>query len=71
MKKLRALFILVFTLTMMLSTSVFVSADTTTDLESMKVYAVDSAGNKTEVPMEFNSTTYEYDLTVSFTIVSE
>lgn len=70
MRKLRAMFIFVFTMAMVLSASVFVGADTTTDLESMKVYAVDAAGNKTEVPMEFNSTTYEYELTVLSTTES-
>lgn len=71
MKKLKSLFILLFTLSMMIiGVSVAVSADTTTDLKSMKVYAVDSAGKKTEVPMEFKSTTYSYNLTVMSNTVS-
>lgn len=70
MKKLRLMFVMILTLTMVFAASVFVSADTTTDLKSMKVYAVDAAGNKTEVPMNFNSTTYTYDLTVLSTTES-
>lgn len=70
MKKLRGLLVLVITLMTMISASVFVNADTTTDLSTMKVYAVDASGNKSEVPMEFDSTTYEYDLTVLSTTVS-
>lgn len=71
MKKLRMMLILTLTLAMTVAgMTVAVSADTATDLESMKVYAVDAAGNKTEVPMDFSSTTYSYDLTVLSTTVS-
>ena len=71
MKKLRKMLILILTLSMMIAgTAVSVSADTTTDLKSMKVYAVDAAGKKTEIPINFNSTTYTYDLTVLSTTVS-
>ncbi len=71
MKKLRTLITFVATLSMMLTAmSVAVSADTTTDLESMTVYAVDSAGERTEVSMDFSSTTYTYDLTVMSDTVS-
>jgi hypothetical protein len=41
-----------------------------TDLSSMTIYAVDAAGNKTEVPIEFNSTTYSYDITVKSTALT-
>lgn len=54
-------------MTMMIFT---VSADESTDLSEMKVYAVDTAGNKTEVPMSFSATTYEYDLTVKSNVAS-
>lgn len=70
MKKLRTMLVMLLTLTMMFTAAVAVNADTTTDLKSMTVYAVDAAGNKTEVPMEFNSTTYTYDLTVMSNTVS-
>lgn len=71
MKKLRKMLILMLTLSMMIAgTAVSVSADTTTDLKSMKVYAVDAAGKKTEIPINFKSTTYTYDLTVLSSIVS-
>ena len=36
-----------------------VSADETTDLSDLKVYAIDNSGNQTEVPLDFNSTTYD------------
>lgn len=65
MKKLKSLLILVLTLSMMTAGMVVsVSADEATDLKSMKVYAVDASGNKTEVKMDFKSTTYTYELTV-------
>lgn len=71
MKRLRKILVLTLTLSMMVSGMlVAVSADTTTDLESMTVYAVDAEGNKTEVPIDFSSTTYSYDLTVLSTTVS-
>jgi hypothetical protein len=70
MKKLKTILILTLTLAMTFATTVFVGADTTTDLSTMKVYAVDASGNKTEVSMDFNSTTYTYDLTVLSDTVS-
>ena len=49
----------------MMITMIFtVSADETTDLSDLKVYAIDNSGNQTEVPLDFNSTTYEYKSTV-------
>lgn len=56
--------------TMMVGMMFTVSADDATDLSEMKVYAVDAAGNKTEVPMSFSATTYEYDLTVKSDVTS-
>lgn len=70
MKKLKSMLVMLLTLTMMFTAAISVNADTTTDLKSMTVYAVDAAGNKTVLPMEFNSTTYSYDLTVMSTAVS-
>ena len=65
MRKMKNLFITILTLfVFVIGTATSVSADTTTDLSSMKVYAVDASGNKTEVNMNFSSTTYTYDLTV-------
>ena len=55
----------------MMVTMIFtVSADETTDLSDLKVYAIDNSGNQTEVPLDFNSTTYEYNLTVKSTVKS-
>lgn len=64
MRKMKNLFMTILTLVVLVLGTTAVSADTTTDLSSMKVYAVDAAGNKTEVAMNFSSTTYTYDLTV-------
>ena len=57
-------------LTMTVAMAFSVSADTTTDLSSLKVYGVDAAGKKTEIPLSFNPTTYTYDLTVKSNIAS-
>lgn len=65
MRKIKNLFMTILTLfVFVIGTATSVSADTTTDLSSMKVYAVDASGNRTEVDMNFSSTTYTYDLTV-------
>lgn len=64
MRKMKNLFMTILTFVVLVLGTTAVSADTTTDLSSMKVYAVDAAGNKTEVAMNFSSTTYTYDLTV-------
>ena len=65
MMKIRNLWVTVVTLfVLVIGTATCVSADQATDLSSLKVYAVDAAGNKTEVKMNFNSTTYTYNLTV-------
>ena len=65
MKNLRKMVMLILTLAM-LTTGVQVSvlADQTTDLQSMKVYAVNAAGKKTKAELNFSSTTYTYDITV-------
>ena len=65
MKNLRKMVMLILTLAM-LTTGVQVSvlADQTTDLQSMKVYAVNAAGKKTKAELNFSSTTYKYDITV-------
>ena len=71
MKKLKNLLMIMMAVTAVMAASVFtVKADETTDLSDMKVYAVDSTGAKTEVPMTFSSTTYSYDLTVKSNVVS-
>ena len=44
-----------------------VAADTTTDLSGLKVYAVTADGEKSEVKMAFNPTTYNYDITIKST----
>lgn len=65
MMKIKNLWVTVVTLfVLVIGTATYVSADQATDLSSLKVYAVDAAGNKTEVKMNFNSTTYTYNLTV-------
>lgn len=56
--------------TMMIAMVFSVSADEATDLSEMKVYGVNASGSKTEVPMSFNATTYEYDLTVKSDVTS-
>lgn len=56
--------------TMIIAMVFSVSADEATDLSEMKVYGVNASGNKTEVPMSFNATTYEYDLTVKSDVTS-
>lgn len=56
--------------TMMAAMIFTVSADEATDLSEMKVYALNASGEKTEVPMSFSSTTYEYDLTVKSDVAS-
>lgn len=70
MKKLRALLTLVVSLSIIMALVVVVSADTTTDLQSMTVYAVNAAGEKSEISMDFSPNTYTYDLTVMSDTVS-
>ena len=71
MKKLKSLLIMIAAMSAMMVTMIFtVSADETTDLSDLKVYAIDNSGNQTEVPLDFNSTTYEYNLTVKSTVKS-
>lgn len=71
MKKLRKLFMMMVAISTMMAAMIFtVSADEATDLSEMTVYALDASGNKTEVPMSFSATTYEYDLTVKSDVVS-
>lgn len=70
MKKLRTLLTLVVSLSIIMASVVVVNADTTTDLKSMTVYAVNADGDKSVVNMDFNSTTYEYELTVMSDTVS-
>lgn len=71
MKKLRKLFMMMVAISTMMAAMIFtVSADEATDLSEMMVYALDASGNKTEVPMSFSATTYEYDLTVKSDVVS-
>lgn len=71
MKKIRNLIMMAVAVSTMMAAMIFtVSADDTTDLSDMKVYGLDASGNKTEVPMSFSATTYEYDLTVKSDVVS-
>ncbi len=71
MKKIKSLLMMTVVVSAMMIAMVFsVSADETTDLSEMKVYGVNASGTKTEVPMSFNATTYEYDLTVKSDVTS-
>lgn len=71
MKKFSKLLTMVVAMSLMMVAMIFtVSADDATDLSEMKVYGLDASGNKTEVPMSFSSTTYEYDLTVKSDVVT-
>lgn len=71
MKKIRNLIMMAVAVSTVMAAMIFtVSADDTTDLSDMKVYGLDASGNKTEVPMSFSATTYEYDLTVKSDVVS-
>lgn len=71
MKKIKSLLMMTVVVSTMMIAMVFsVSADEATDLSEMKVYGVNASGSKTEVPMSFNATTYEYDLTVKSDVTS-
>ena len=71
MKRIKNLLMMTVAVSAMMIAMVFsVSADETTDLSEMKVYGVSASGSKTEVPMSFNATTYEYDLTVKSDVTS-
>ncbi len=71
MKNLKKLIVAMLVMSITMATMIFtVSADTTTDLSDLKVYAVDASGNKTPVKMDFKSTTYDYNITVKSTTVS-
>ncbi|MCR5736095.1 MAG: cadherin-like beta sandwich domain-containing protein [Eubacterium sp.] len=69
MKHLKGLLLAMTMMVFGLAGTVVVSASPT-DLSSMTIYAVDAAGNKSEVPIQFNSTTYNYDITVKSTALS-
>ena len=69
MKHLKGLLLAMTMLVFGLAGTVVVSASPT-DLSSLTIYAVDAAGNKTEIPIQFNSTTYNYDITVKSTALS-
>lgn len=65
MKNLRtALITIIAAVFAMVGMTIGVMADETTELSSMTIYAVDSTGSKTEVPMSFEQSVYEYDITV-------
>ena len=64
MKQIKTIVVTLMALTLMIVGSIVVNADTATDLSSLKVYAVDASNNQKEVKFDFNSTTYEYNLTV-------
>ncbi len=63
MKKFKSLFLFAVMMTFIFAGTIAVSASPT-DLSSMKIYGVDAAGTKTEVPIDFSSTVYSYDITV-------
>lgn len=69
MKQLRGLCLVVAMMVLGLCGTVAVSA-APTDLSSMKIYAVDAAGKKIEVPINFSPTTYNYDITIKSDAVS-
>lgn len=71
MRRLKRLITLILTMALLTTgMSISVFADQTTELDSMKVYAVDGSGKKTEVDMDFDSSTYSYDITVMSDTVS-
>lgn len=71
MKRIKNLLMMTVAVSAMMIAMVFsVSADETTDLSELKVYGVSASGSKTEVPMSFNTTTYEYNLTVKSDVTS-
>ena len=71
MRKLKSLVVIILALLIFVSgIPTHVSADTATDLKSMKVYAVDASGNKKEVDINFSPGIYTYDLTVMSNTVS-
>ena len=63
MKKVKVLFLFAIAMTISIAGAVGVSASPT-DLSSLTIYGVDAAGTKTEVPVDFSSTVYSYDITV-------
>ena len=63
MKKVKVLFLFAIAMTLSIAGAVGVSASPT-DLSSLTIYGVDAAGTKTEVPVDFSSTVYSYDITV-------
>lgn len=71
MKNLKRIIAVMIVISMTVAAMIFtVSADSTTDLKDMKVYAVDGNGNREQVKLDFNSITYTYDLTVKSTAAS-
>lgn len=71
MKNLRtSIFMVILVAVMMMGMSINVIADETTQLSSLKVYAIDDTGAKTEVPFEFDQETLKYDITVLSNVTS-
>ena len=65
MKSLKRLLVTVIAITFVLSMAMStVKALPVTDLKSLKVYSVDTAGKKKQIKFKFNPTTYKYDLVV-------
>ena len=65
MKSLKRLLVTIIAVTFVLSSAMMtVSAAPATDLKSLKVYSVDTAGKKKQIKFKFNPTTYKYDLVV-------
>ena len=65
MKSLKRLLVTIIAVTFVLSSALMtVNAAPATDLKSLKVYSVDTAGKKKQIKFKFNPTTYKYDLVV-------
>ncbi len=65
MKSLKRLLVTIIAVTFVLSMAMStVKAVPVTDLKSLKVYSVDTAGKKKKIKIKFNPTTYKYDLVV-------
>ena len=65
MKSLKRVLVTIIAVTFVLSMAMStVKAIPVTDLKSLKVYSVDTAGKKKQIKFKFNPTTYKYDLVV-------
>ena len=65
MKSLKRVLVTIIAFTFVFSMGMAtVKAIPATDLKTLKVYSVDTAGNKKQIKFAFNPTTYQYDLVV-------